>query len=157
MHRHGQAVKEERIGMTKTISAAQVGAVKRQRLSASAVVAAAIFALLLALTPHSAGAQTAERCFTETNFCISGRIREFWEQNGGLPVFGLPLGTQQEVQIEGKPYQAQQFERTRLELHPENARPYDVLLGRIGADRLAQEGRDWFGFPKSAARADCRY
>ena len=129
----------------------------RRAVRAFVPMAVAIAALLLALAPQSASAQTAQRCFTETNFCISGRIREFWEQNGGLPVFGLPLGAQQEVQIEGKPYQAQQFERTRLELHPENARPYDVLLGRIGADLLTQNGRDWFTFPKTAARTDCRY
>ena len=48
-----------------------------------------------------------------------------------------------------RPFQVQWFERNRLELHPENARPYDVLLGRLGADRLAQQGRDWFTFPKS--------
>ena len=29
------------------------------------------------------------------------------------------------------------FERYRLELHPENPAPYDVLLGRSGADRRA--------------------
>ncbi|HNP70956.1 MAG TPA: hypothetical protein PLO33_17245 [Kouleothrix sp.] len=116
-----------------------------------------LLALLLALLPAAAGAQAAERCFAETGSCISGRIREFWEANGGLAVFGLPLGAQQAVQIEGKTYQAQQFERTRLELHPENARPYDVLLGRIGADRLAQDGRDWFSFPKSEPQAGCRF
>jgi hypothetical protein len=31
-------------------------------------------------------AQANERCFPETGLCITGRIREFWEQNGGLPV-----------------------------------------------------------------------
>ncbi len=35
-------------------------------------------------------------------------------------------------------------ERARLEAHPENAAPYNVLLGRIGAERLAQLGRDPF-------------
>jgi hypothetical protein len=37
------------------------------------------------------------------------------------------------------------------------ARPYDVLLGRLGADRLAQQGRDPFTFPKSSAQAGCRF
>src|SRR5215213_7352353 len=95
----------------------------------------------------SAQAQQNERCFPETGACISGRIREFWEQNGGLAVFGLPLGPQQQETLEGKPLQAQWFERVRLELHPENARPYDVLLGRLGVDRLAQQGHNWFTFP----------
>jgi hypothetical protein len=104
---------------------------------------------LAALAPAGVSAQTAQRCFSETGFCIEGRIREFWEQNGGLPVFGYPTGPQQQELIEGKPFQVQWFERNRLELHPENARPYDVLLGRLGADRLAQQGRDPFTFPKS--------
>jgi hypothetical protein len=111
---------------------------------------------LAALAP-SAGAQTAQRCFAETGFCIEGRIRAFWEQNGGLPVFGYPTGPQQQEQIEGKPILAQWFERNRLELHPENQRPYDVLLGRLGADRLAQQGRDWFTFAKSQPQDSCRY
>ena len=107
----------------------------------------AVLCVLALLAGTPAQAQTSQRCFTETGQCISGRIREYWERNGGLPVFGLPLGPQQEMTIEGKSIQAQWFERNRLELHPENARPYDVLLGRLGADVLAQQGRDWFTFP----------
>jgi sugar lactone lactonase YvrE len=117
----------------------------------------AIMLALLALVAPTASAQTAERCFPETGFCISGRIREFWEQNGGLAVFGLPLGAQHEEQIENRAIQAQWFERTRLELHPENARPYDVLLGRIGVNALEQQSRDWFTFPKSEAKNSCRF
>jgi len=118
-----------------------------------------LFALILGLTiiPVSVAAQGDQRCFPETGHCISGRIRAFWEQNGGLPVFGYPTGPQGEIQIEGKPFQAQLFERNRLELHPENKAPYDALLGRLGADRLAQQGRDPFTFPKAGAQAGCRF
>jgi hypothetical protein len=98
-----------------------------------------------------------QRCFPETGQCIAGRIREFWEQNGGLTVFGYPVTPEQEQMIEGKLLRAQWFERNRLELHPENQAPYDVLLGRLGADRLAQQGRDWMTFPKSGSQPDCRY
>jgi hypothetical protein len=112
--------------------------------------------LALAIVPV-ASAQDDQRCFPETGQCISGRIRQFWEQNGGLPVFGFPTGPQQEIQIEGKPFQAQLFERNRLELHPENQPPYDVLLGRLGADRLAQQNRDPFTFPKSEQQQGCRF
>lgn len=96
--------------------------------------------------------------FPETGFQVCGRILEYWRQNGGLPVFGYPIGPQQSVLIEGKPFQAQEFERNRLELHPENARPYDVLLGRLGADVLAKQGRDWQQFPKLVGMPEgCRF
>ncbi len=118
-----------------------------------------LFALtLLAIAaPLPTQAQTERRCFNETGYCIEGRIREFWEQNGGLAVFGYPVGPQGPEVIEGRTLQVQWFERNRLELHPENARPYDVLLGRLGADRLAQQGRDWNSFPKNSAQQGCRF
>src|SRR5258707_1108916 len=52
-------------------------------------------AVLLGMAGVSgAQAQQNERCFRETGACISGRIREFWEQNGGLAAFGLPPAPQ---------------------------------------------------------------
>lgn len=117
------------------------------------------------LAAEPARAQSGERCFPETGYCISGRFRAYWEQNGGLPVFGFPIGPQKEAYIEGRPLQVQWFERNRLELHPEYAPPYDVLIGRVGADRLEQQGRDWRTFVQVAntgsgaavPRSDCRY
>ncbi len=97
------------------------------------------------------------RCFDETGFCIDGRIRQYWEQNGGLMVFGYPIRPQCEELVEGRPYQVQWFERNRLELHPENAPPYDVLLGRLSADRLVQQSRNWESFPQTGNQPDCRY
>jgi hypothetical protein len=105
-----------------------------QRTISSCVVL--LFVLLL-LPAH---AQNNQHCFPETGYCIEGRIRDYWEQNGGLLVFGYPIGPQQEERIEGRPVQAQWFERNRLELHPENDPPYDVLLGRLGAEALAHSG-----------------
>jgi hypothetical protein len=98
------------------------------------------------------------RCFEETGYCIDGRIRDYWEQNGGLPVFGFPISPQRTFTIEGQSIEAQWFERNRLELHPENEPPYDVLLGRLGVDVLAQQGRDWQAFPTAdAPQPGCRY
>src|SRR5262245_39975754 len=115
-------------------------------------------AALLAMVVHSnVQGQASQRCFPETGFCIRGRVREFWEQNGGLPIFGFPTGPQHEERVEGMPLQIQWFERNRLELHPENSRPYDVLLGRLGAERLLQQGHNWQAFPKSNPNAGCRF
>jgi hypothetical protein len=60
------------------------------------------FLTLLLARGHMApaAAQSGERCFAETGYCASGRIREFWEQNGGLPVFGLPITPLQPETIE---------------------------------------------------------
>lgn len=118
-------------------------------------IGSALAALLIPFSiPATTNAQT-EHCFTETGICISGRIKEFWEQNGGLSVFGLPIAPQQSETIEGKTFDVQWFERNRLELHPENKAPYDVLIGRVGADRLAQQGRE--AFPPSQQQEGCHF
>src|SRR4051794_36409667 len=81
--------------------------------------------------PRAVAAQT-ERCFAETSFCISGRFLEYWQANGGLARNGFPLtGERREILEDGKEYTVQYIERIRLELHPENAAPYDVLLGQF--------------------------
>lgn len=74
--------------------------------------------------------------FPATGYEVCGRLLAYWLQNDGLRVFGLPITPQREALIEGRPYQVQWFERNRLELHPENAPPYDVLLGRLGAEAM---------------------
>jgi hypothetical protein len=107
-----------------------------------------------AATPVSTQAQSGERCFAETGFCVSGRLLQYWEQNGGLPVFGLPITPQREETIGDWTGQVQWFERNRLELHPENAPPYDVLLGRLGAEFVASSGGPP---PRQEPRDGCTY
>jgi hypothetical protein len=115
-----------------------------------------IFLLALAIggvTSPRAYAQDA-RCFPETGYCLSGRFQQFWEQNGGLAVFGCPLTN--EYTQDGRT--VQYFERQRFELHPENAPPYDVLLGRLGDETLRRQGIDWRTLSHaSGPAAGCRY
>ena len=113
--------------------------------------------LLFTLAPQSAGAQTAQRCFTETSFCISGRIREFWEQNGGLAVFGLPIGPQQQVQIEGQPSRCNGSSARDWSCTPKMRDPTMCCWARWARIGWPQQGRDWFTFPKSRRAADCRF
>jgi hypothetical protein len=115
-------------------------AVMQARRRPLALLALLVVALGLAVAPATA----APRCFVETSQCIDGRFGQYWEQNGGLPVFGLPLTAEQPGQ-----FTTQLFERNSFELHPENVAPYDVLLGRLGDTRLRQLGLDWFAFPKA--------
>ncbi len=116
------------------------------------IAALTLIFIPLALLP-APSAHAAPLCFPEAapaiSACIDGPIAAFWARNGGLPVFGYPTGVQQERMVEGRVLQVQAFERNRLELHPENAAPYDVLPGRLGAELLAKQGRDWNAFPKA--------
>jgi hypothetical protein len=76
--------------------------------------------------------------FPETQHYVSGRFRQYWEDNGGLFVFGYPLTrTYMEASTDGKQYLTQYFERARFEYHPENSQPYDVLLTLVGNEVIA--------------------
>jgi uncharacterized protein YkwD len=128
-------------------------------MSIHKIVRFALLALLfwysvLSVETH---AQSTQRCFVETGYCIEGRIRAFWEQNGGLIVFGLPITPLRMESVEGKPVLVQWFERHRLEWHPDQTPPYDVLLGRLGADHLLQNGRDWQKFARRGPEQGCRF
>jgi hypothetical protein len=86
----------------------------------------------------ASSSRTQSSCFSDTGHCISGQFQRFWENNGGLAVFGFPItNPMEEINSEtGKMYMTQWFERNRMELHPENSEPNNVLLGRLGADEL---------------------
>lgn len=92
--------------------------------------------------------------FPQTGFSLSGTFLKFWLDNGGLSVFGYPINSEQPVN--GKI--VQWLERERLELHPENAAPYNVELGLLGAEALAEKGINWKTLPKvNAAPTGCMY
>ncbi len=104
-----------------------------------------------------APAPGGSRSFPETGQTVSGRLLEYWNANSGLPVFGLPLTAQAEQQTNDGRFRMQLFERNRLELHPENQRPYDVLLGRLGTDILYKQGRPWETLPREQPKAGCLF
>ena len=80
----------------------------------------------------------ADRCFPETGHCARGRFLAYWLGHGGLALNGYPLSDEFAQRLEdGREYTVQYFERVRLELHPENPPPYDVLLGQFGRRILA--------------------
>jgi hypothetical protein len=108
--------------------------------------------------PEALETPSNPRCFPETGQCVDGRFRQFWESNGGLAVFGFPT-TEARYEINrdmGHIYLTQWFERTRFEYHPKHAAPYDVLLGRLGDERLRQLEIDWRREPQAdAPRTGC--
>ena len=113
----------------------------------------------LAATPPAPAMAQNKRCFAEVPDCIEGRFAEYWQQNGGLPVFGFPISAARLENVGGAQVLVQTFERNRFELRPENPRPYDVLLGRLGDERLKQLGRDWQAEPKAptSSQAGCQF
>ena len=116
-----------------------------------------VIASLLSLAPAEALPARAERCFSVPGItnCITDRFQEYWDLNGGLPVFGYPISRADTRQTGDQSYLTQLFERNRFELHPELAAPYDVLLGRLGDERLTQLGRDWRSAPKGQQTNEC--
>jgi hypothetical protein len=123
-----------------------------------------LLALLGALLPWlatgiPAAAQSSDEplCFAQTTECIAGPIRDYWEQNGGLPVFGLPITPLRTETIDGWTGPTQWFERDRLENHGAQG----VLAGRLGVELLEQQGRPWQTaferIPATLVPDDCAY
>jgi hypothetical protein len=67
------------------------------------------------------------RYFPETGQTIAGPFRRFWEEKGGLAIFGLPITA--EARAGGAV--VQYFERARFELYPGNSA---VVLGPVGRE-----------------------
>jgi len=67
-----------------------------------ALATLAVVVLLGGVGALQVAAQGDQRCFLETNLCISGPIRTYWERNGGLPVFGYPITDELDEVLEGK-------------------------------------------------------
>lgn len=81
----------------------------------------------------------ARRFFPETGHYLAYGFKAYWESHGGLRIFGYPIS---EEFSEGG-LTVQYFERARFEWHPENhGTPYEVLLGRLGADAASWDGID---------------
>ncbi len=117
------------------------------RAGAQFVLLVTVFAGLWITPAHADEA----RCFDETGQCISGPIRNYWERNGGLSVFGYPITEQTTATVEGRTLQVQWFERDRLEIQADGA----VTAGRLGAERLEQLGTPWQPGPNAPAGDGC--
>jgi hypothetical protein len=72
--------------------------------------------------------------FTETGHLVSGEFLSYWQQHGGLRIFGYPISNSY---TDGS-LQIQWFERARMELHPENPPETRVLLGLLAYESLKE-------------------
>ena len=81
--------------------------------------------------------------FDATGHYLAFGFKNFWEQSGGLPVFGYPYTIEYDElnQDLGEFRTAQYTERQRFEYHPAYAgTPYETLLGRLGVQDAARRG-----------------
>ena len=100
------------------------------------------------------GVEAGTVLFPQTGFRLGGTFLSYWRANGGLPIFGYPINVEQSV--DGRV--VQWTERARLEQHPENRAPYNVLLGQLGTEALERRGIDWRSLPTvDSAPRGCRY
>lgn len=85
---------------------------------------------LVCLPGIPAWAQSPEevRFFPETGHAVRGEFLQFFDQRGGVDIFGYPIT--EELAEDGRT--VQYFQRVRMELHPQNPLPYRVQLGLLG-------------------------
>ncbi|OAN47397.1 sortase [Chloroflexus islandicus] len=111
-----------------------------------------LIALLIGLGPLPVAANTAAGTpvlFRETGHTLAYAFREFYDRQGGLPIFGYPLT---EVFIEdGRP--VQYFERARFEWHADLALVQVGHLGRWAAAAYADHPA-FTPLPAAPANAD---
>lgn len=81
--------------------------------------------------------------FSQTQHNLSGKFQQYWQQTGGLAIYGYPISEvfQEQSKSDGKLYAVQYFERNRFELHPELAgTKYEVQLGLLGSEMIDKLG-----------------
>lgn len=75
--------------------------------------------------------------FPETRHTLANAFKRYWDENGGVHVFGFPISEE----FEENGFTVQYFERARFEWHPENAgTPYEILLGHLGKEYAEASG-----------------
>ncbi|HEX5166885.1 MAG TPA: SH3 domain-containing protein [Thermomicrobiales bacterium] len=87
--------------------------------------------------PHPNG-----RFFPETGHTLQNGFKAYWEQNGGLDVFGMPLSEEwSETNAEGRKVVMQVFERARLEWWPDRVgTDEEITRGLLGVELLQRRG-----------------
>ncbi|HUS15084.1 MAG TPA: hypothetical protein VM536_08725 [Chloroflexia bacterium] len=107
--------------------------------------------------PRAAAQPAPARYYAATGHNLSGAFAAYWDGHGGLFVHGYPISEPftQVSTTDGKPYTVQYFERSRFELHPENAgTPFNVLLGLLGSNLAGNLGFFAGAYPPNGHATD---
>ena len=102
-----------------------MGRVLRSKLSAALLLAVA---LASAISLHTQAQSEPARYFPETGHTVKGEFLLYFDQHGGLRIFGFPITD--EFDWNGR--RVQYFQKARMELHPENPPTDRVVLGPLG-------------------------
>ncbi len=89
--------------------------------------------------PKPPGFTPSAEWFQETQHNVRPPFLDYWNKNGGLPVFGFPKSEafDEKNAADGKVYSVQYFERNRLEYHPElKGTKFEMLLGLLGTEQF---------------------
>jgi hypothetical protein len=98
--------------------------------------------------------------FPQTGHFLSYGFKTYWQNNGGLPIFGYPISEEfsEKNSADGKTYTVQYFERACFEYHPEHRRTrYEVQLGRLGREIAEGKGVNFSPVSQQAGTPDLAY
>jgi hypothetical protein len=107
--------------------------------------------------PQTSPLQEPGSYFPQTGHNLSGIFEHYWQTHVGLAVHGYPITEElhERNPIDGKEYTVQYFERSRFELHPQNAgSDYEVLLGLLGRQTIEKKGYPYGWYPPFGRAAD---
>ena len=107
---------------------------------------------------NSAAQSSQSYTFAETGKTVAGKLLQYWSDHGGVALQGFPISEQMQERsdTDGKTYTTQYFERSVLELHPENAAPYDVLPSLLGVFRYNERYPNGAPNPVPSTAGDSR-
>jgi hypothetical protein len=89
--------------------------------------------------------------FEATGHSLRGAFLRYWQNNGGVQRFGMPLTEEVVIPLpgHGRPHVVQYFERARFEHFPQySGSPAEVGLTRLGDAVLQQQGVNWQTLPR---------
>jgi 3D (Asp-Asp-Asp) domain-containing protein len=81
--------------------------------------------------------------FPVTGHYLAHGFKKFWDQMGGLEIFGMPIS--EEITENGRV--VQYFERARFEYHPEDSY-YPIQLGLLGREYAEMKGLQFDPLPE---------